>query len=124
MNKPSNEPTPSLTERLARLCEELPRRIRGQAEVLDRLLEAVIRRELDTIPQTGCREALFFAGPTGVGKTETTRLLAAALFGPDAFVRFDCYEFKTLDSIAGLLGDRAGDTGRFGQAYAAVPAGV
>lgn len=104
MNKSSNKPAPSLTDRLARLCQELPCRIRGQAEVLDRLLEAVIRRELDTIPQTGCREALFFAGPTGVGKTETARLLAATLFGPDAFVRFDCSEFKTLESIAALLG--------------------
>jgi len=124
MKTPSYTDTASLTDRLAQLCQELPRRIRGQAEVLDRLLEAVIRRELNTIPQTGCREALFFAGPTGVGKTESARLLATLLFGSDAFVRFDCAEFKTLDSIAALLGDRAGDIGRFGQAHAEVPAGV
>jgi ATP-dependent Clp protease ATP-binding subunit ClpA len=110
--------------RLAELSQTLTRRIRGQDEILDRLVEEIVRRELNTVPQTGCRGALFFAGPTGVGKTETARLLAATLFGSEAFVRFDCSEFKTLGSIAGLLGDRAGDPGRFGQAYASVPAGV
>lgn len=52
------------------------------------LLEAVIRRELETVSHTGCREALFFARAKGYGKTERTRLLAILLFGTAAFVRF------------------------------------
>lgn len=124
MAKPRRKHCPPDTERLAALSAGLNHRIRGQAEVLERLVEAVVRRELNTAPQTGCREAFFFAGPTGVGKTETARLLAAGLFGDRALVRFDCSEYKTLESVAALLGNRAGDPGRFGQAYASVRAGV
>lgn len=87
MTNGSNTNTSSVTDRLARLCQEPPRRLRGKAEVLDWLLEAVIRRGLHAIPQTGCREAMFFADPTDVGKTETTHLLAGVLFGSEAFVR-------------------------------------
>lgn len=112
------------TQRLAALSVELSRRIRGQDEVLDRLVEEIVRRELNTVPQTGCRGALFFAGPTGVGKTETARLLAAQLFGPAAFVRFDCSEFKTPEVVAALLGSRQGDPVRFAQAYAQAPRGL
>jgi ATP-dependent Clp protease ATP-binding subunit ClpA len=88
MTNASNTSTSSVTDRLARLCLELSRRIQGRAEVPDRLLEAVIRRKFDTVPHTGCREALFFAGRTGVGKTKTARLLATLLFGTAAFVQF------------------------------------
>lgn len=41
MTNASNTSTSSVTDRLARLCQELPRRTRGQAEVLDRFLETV-----------------------------------------------------------------------------------
>ena len=88
MTNASNTSTSSVTGRLARLCQKLPGRIRGQAEFLDRLLEAVIRCEVDNFPQTGCREALFFAGPTSVGKPESARFLAILLFGTAAFVWF------------------------------------
>lgn len=104
--------------------DELAKSICGQDEVLLRLSQAVCRIELSAVPSRGCSAAFFFAGPTGVGKTETAKTLAKLIFGPDRIVRFDCSEFKTLESVAALLGDRAGDRGRFGQAYAQVPEGV
>lgn len=120
--KPSNR-QPDLP-RLAQLSATLTRRIRGQDDVIERLVEEIVRRELKVVPQAGCRGALFFAGPTGVGKTETAKLLATELFGESAFVRFDCSEFKTPETVAALLGDRQGDPGRLGEAHAQVPVGL
>ncbi|MCP5523238.1 MAG: ATP-dependent Clp protease ATP-binding subunit [Verrucomicrobiales bacterium] len=111
-------------QRLAQLSQTLIRRIRGQDDVLERLVEEVVRRELRVIPPTGCRGAFIFAGPTGVGKTETAKLLARELFGESAFIQFDCSEFKTVAAVANLLGDSHGGPGRFAKAHAEVPAGV
>lgn len=109
---------------LAQLPAVMAASIIGQPEVLQRLAAAVKRREYDACLPKGCREAFFFAGPTGVGKTETTRVLARHLFKTDCFVRFDCSEFKTPESVMALLGDRQGDPGRFSREYDRVPEGV
>jgi ATP-dependent Clp protease ATP-binding subunit ClpA len=108
----------------ALLHPHLTARIRGQPEVLTRLAAAVLRSELAAVPRRGSRGCFFFAGPTGVGKTATALALADFAFGPHRLVRFDCSEFKTLDSVTSLLGDRGQDCGRFGQAYARVPKGI
>ena len=116
-------PQPS-HETLRQLLSELEANIKGQPEVLQRLAAAVRRREYDAIPPEGCRGAFLFAGSTGVGKTETAKVLSQHLFGQAGFLRFDCSELKTLDSVMALLGDRQGDRGRLGQAHAQVAAGV
>lgn len=84
----------------------------GQPEVLQRLVAAVKRREYFACLPNGCRDAFFFAGPTGVGKTETARVLARHLFQEDCLIRFDCSEFQTPESVMALLGNRQGDPGR------------
>jgi ATP-dependent Clp protease ATP-binding subunit ClpA len=109
---------------LQRLHEDFSHHIRGQPEVLSRLVEALLRRELNAVPQRGARGAFFFAGPPGVGKTETAITAADLLFGPGRLVRFDCSEIKTLEAFASLLGNRTGDRGRFGQAHTQCPDGV
>src|SRR5450759_3723256 len=106
----------TLIKKLSALEHELHHRIRGQNEVLSRLFRAIKRRELKTVPQRGPRGAFFFAGPTGVGKTETAKVVTEVLFGAGSFLRIDCSEYKTLASMEGLLGNRAGDRGRVGQA--------
>jgi len=55
---------------------------------------------------------LFFAGPTGVGKTFLAKKLAKFLFGSeDAFIRFDMSEFKEEHSISKLIGSPPGYVG-------------
>lgn len=98
--------------------------IHGQDEILQRISDAILRRELQTVPQRGPRGAFLFAGPTGIGKTFLAKALAQALFGPDKFERFDCSEFKSLDKYDELFGNRSGDTGRLAQAFARVPDGI
>lgn len=119
----SKSPTPR-TAALGQLFEDLSSRILGQTEVLERLSRAVQRLELGGVPPGGCARCFLFAGPTGVGKTETAQNLADLVFGPDHFIRFDCAEFKTLDRVGDLLGNRSGDPGRFQQAYGQASRGV
>jgi ATP-dependent Clp protease ATP-binding subunit ClpA len=128
-------PSPSMPKRPAKsppvrataldgLFRELAARILGQDEVLDRLSRAVLRLELGGVPPGGCARCFLFAGPTGVGKTETAQNLSELVFGPGHFVRFDCAEFKTLDRVTELLGNRSGDAGRFEQAFRQSSRGV
>ena len=119
-SKNPHDPLP----RWAQLVPQLAARIKGQAEILARLGEAIKRCELDVVPPRGCRDCFFLAGPTGVGKTETALALGDLVFGPGHFVRFDCSEIKTLENVTALLGDRQKDRGRFGQAYAQVSEGI
>ena len=106
------------------LKAQLFHRIRGQTEVLTRLLQAMERRELETTPQRGARGSFFLAGPTGVGKTETARTIAEVLFDGAELLRIDCSEYTTPAAVEGLRGDRVGDRGRLGQAYDRNPRGV
>jgi ATP-dependent Clp protease ATP-binding subunit ClpC len=116
----ANLPRPEL----ANLLSDLSQRIKGQPEVLARLAASIIRRETEAIPQRGPRGKFFFPGPTGTGKTFTAQTIADLLFGPGHLVIFDCSEFKTMESVASLLGNRSGDPGRLATAYAKVPAGI
>jgi len=122
--KRSKAAAPITKTQLNQLPDVLHQRIRGQKEVIQRVVDVVQRRETEVVPQRGARGTMILAGPTGVGKTLLALTLAQALFGPDRLVRIDCSEFKTLNSYEGLFGNRAGDEGRFGQAYAQVPEGI
>jgi ATP-dependent Clp protease ATP-binding subunit ClpB len=109
---------------LGELHSLLGQRIRGQDHVLDRLADAVERRESKVVPQRGARGAFIFAGPTGVGKTLLATTVAETLFGAGRLVRIDCSELKTKESYQSLFGNRSGDAGRIGQAFAQVSSGV
>ena len=103
---------------------KLKRRICGQTEVLDRLAAAVRRRETGSVPLLARERCFIFAGPTGVGKTQTATSLADLVFGPGCLHRFDCGELQTKESVASLLGNRTGDRGRFGDAFSVVSRGI
>lgn len=109
---------------LGSLKDSLNQRIIGQPEVISRLTEDILRRETEAIPQHGPRGAFFFCGPTGTGKNATVEALTEFLFGPGHLAVVDCAEFKSVESMEGLLGNRDGDPGRFAEMYAKVPAGV
>ncbi len=99
-------------ERLLRMEEHLHRRIVSQDQAISALSRA-IRRSRAGLKHPGRPVGSFiFLGPTGVGKTELARALAAYLFGSDtALVRFDMSEFMEKHSVSKLIGSPPGYVG-------------
>ena len=94
-------------ERLAGFREKLLKRVKGQDEAIDAVVDAV------TIAQAGLQDenkpisSFLFLGPTGVGKTELSKAVAEALFDDeDAMLRFDMSEYKQKEDVAKLIGNR------------------
>ena len=77
-------------------------RIKGQPEVLAALDVHFGRSELGLTDPDFVLGAFLFAGPTGVGKTETTFLLADYFFGPGTIARLNMSEFKEARSVLEL----------------------
>ncbi|GGH37840.1 ATP-dependent Clp protease ATP-binding subunit [Microbacterium album] len=104
--------TESERERLAALEDELHRRVIGQDDAVAAVAKAVRRS------RTGMGDArrpvgsFLFLGPTGVGKTELAKALAASLFDDEgAIVRFDMSEFGERHTVARLVGAPPGYVG-------------
>lgn len=92
----------------------LPREIRGQSQVLPRIISTVKRGELNLTKPARPRGSFLLLGPTGVGKTETVVVLTNQIFGAQKLFRFDMSEFQTQESLGLLLGARLGETGYLG----------
>ncbi len=91
----------------------LSRYIFGQDEVIERITNRLrfTRERLDRYPQRPDGVFLFL-GPSGVGKTETARRLAEAVYGGrDALVKFDMSEFMEKHTVSRLLGPPPGYIG-------------
>ena len=100
------------SSKLLRVEEELHKRIVSQDQAISALARA-IRRSRAGLKQPGRPVGSFlFLGPTGVGKTEMARSLAAFLFGSErALVRFDMSEFMEKHSVSKLIGSPPGYVG-------------
>jgi ATP-dependent Clp protease ATP-binding subunit ClpC len=98
--------------KLLRIEEELHKRIVSQERAISALARA-IRRSRAGLKMPGRPVGSFlFLGPTGVGKTEMARSLAAFLFGSErALVRFDMSEFMEKHSVSKLIGSPPGYVG-------------
>jgi ATP-dependent Clp protease ATP-binding subunit ClpC len=98
--------------KLLRIEEELHKRIVSQDRAISALARA-IRRSRAGLKLPGRPVGSFlFLGPTGVGKTEMARSLAAFLFGSErALVRFDMSEFMEKHSVSKLIGSPPGYVG-------------
>ncbi len=100
--------------RLERAGELIRGRIKGQETAVERLLEIIKRARLGLAAGAGQRPrgVLFFAGPTGVGKTEMAKGLSEVLFGEEGrLVRFDMSEYAAAHADQKLLGSPPGYVG-------------
>ncbi len=99
-------------EKLAGIEEELKRRVIGQEEAVG-LVAACVRRSRAGLSDPHRPGGSFmFVGPTGVGKTELARALAAFLFDDEnALIRLDMSEYMEKHSVSRLIGAPPGYVG-------------
>ncbi len=99
-------------EKLLHLEEELHRRVIGQDEAVRAVAEAVLRARSGLKDPNRPIGSFIFLGPTGVGKTELARALAAALFDDERqMVRLDMSEYMEKHTVARLIGAPPGYVG-------------
>ncbi|MFQ6023470.1 MAG: ATP-dependent chaperone ClpB [Acidiferrobacterales bacterium] len=99
-------------EKLLRMEEQLHRRVVGQDEAMRAVANAIRRSRAGLSDPNRPYGSFLFLGPTGVGKTELTKALAAFLFDTDqAMVRLDMSEFMEKHSVARLIGAPPGYVG-------------
>jgi ATP-dependent Clp protease ATP-binding subunit ClpC len=98
--------------KLLRIEEELHRRIISQERGISALARAIRRSRAGLKSPARPVGSFLFLGPTGVGKTEVARSLAAFLFGSErALIRFDMSEFMEKHSVSKLIGSPPGYVG-------------
>ena len=108
---PAGSITANEFERLAGLSERMKSRIIGQDAAVDAVCRAIKRSRAGVVYKR--KPASFiFAGPTGVGKTELVKVLAADLFStPDALIRLDMSEYMEKHTVSRLIGSPPGYVG-------------
>jgi ATP-dependent Clp protease ATP-binding subunit ClpC len=109
---PVSQLTQEERERLLGLEQNLHQRVVGQEEAVSAVARAVRRARAGMKDPNRPVGSFLFLGPTGVGKTELARALAAALFGDDnRMVRFDMSEFQERHTVSRLVGAPPGYVG-------------
>ncbi|MBE6759653.1 MAG: ATP-dependent Clp protease ATP-binding subunit [Ruminococcaceae bacterium] len=98
-------------KRLVQLADRLKGKIKGQDEAVE-LVSAAIRRSRVQISPRRRPASFIFVGPTGVGKTELVKVLAAELFdAPETLIRLDMSEFMEKHSVSRIIGSPPGYVG-------------
>jgi ATP-dependent Clp protease ATP-binding subunit ClpB len=99
-------------EKLVHMEEELRRRVVGQKEAITAVSNAVRRARAGLQDPNRPIGSFLFLGPTGVGKTELTKALAAFLFDDEqAMMRVDMSEYMEKHTVARLIGAPPGYVG-------------
>jgi ATP-dependent Clp protease ATP-binding subunit ClpC len=99
-------------DRLLALEQHLHQRVIGQDDAVTAVAEAVRRSRAGLGDPNRPIGSFLFLGPTGVGKTELARALAAALFGSeDRMIRIDMSEFQERHTVSRLVGAPPGYVG-------------
>ena len=109
---PVTKLTESERNKTLHLDEELHRRVIGQDEGVTKVTEAIIRSKAGIKDPTKPIGSFLFLGPTGVGKTELAKSLAASLFDDENnMVRIDMSEYMEKYSVSRLIGAPPGYVG-------------
>ncbi len=109
-------PVAKLTEsersKILHLEDELHKRVIGQDEGVTKVTEAIIRSNAGIKDPSAPIGSFLFLGPTGVGKTELAKTLAATLFDDESnMVRIDMSEYMEKYSVSRLIGAPPGYVG-------------
>lgn len=110
------------TSKLARMEDELKKRVKGQDEAIEKISHAIRRSRVGIGDPHRPIGSFIFLGPTGVGKTELTKALTEYMFDDEkALIRVDMSEYMEKHSISKLIGSPPGyvgheDAGRFTEA--------
>ena len=105
------------------LRAHLEANIRGQPQVMDRVVSVLTRGELGLAHPGRPKGSFLFVGPTGVGKTELTNVFTDYLFEQKP-IRFDMSEYQNQSSVEKLIGCAADENGLLGRALAGVAEGT
>ena len=109
---PAAQLTQEESERLLHLENELHRRIVGQEEAVRAVAKAIRRGRAGLKDPKRPTGSFLFLGPTGVGKTELSKALAASMFGDEnAMVRLDMSEYMEKHTVSRLVGSPPGYVG-------------
>ena len=99
-------------DKLLKLGDQLHERVVGQDEAVKAVSEAILRARAGLSDPARPTGSFLFLGPTGVGKTELCKTLAAALFDTeDNMVRLDMSEYMEKFSVSRLIGSPPGYVG-------------
>ncbi len=100
------------SQRFLHLEDILHQRVIGQSEAVKALAKAIRRGRVGLKDPNRPIGSFLFLGPTGVGKTELSKVLAEALFGDeDAMIRIDMSEYMEKHSVSRMVGSPPGYVG-------------
>ena len=109
---PITKLTESERNKTLHLDEELQKRVIGQEDGVQRVTDAILRSKAGIKDPTKPIGSFLFLGPTGVGKTELAKALAASLFDNEQnIVRIDMSEYMEKYSVSRLIGAPPGYVG-------------
>src|SRR5699024_4795732 len=99
-------------EKMKNLGKNLAEKVIGQEEAVDKVAKAIRRSRAGLKSKERPIGSFLFVGPTGVGKTELTKVLAEELFGSrDSMIRLDMSEYMEKHSVSKLIGSPPGYVG-------------
>jgi ATP-dependent Clp protease ATP-binding subunit ClpC len=109
---PVNKLTESESEKLLHMEDTLHQRLVGQEEAVKAISRAIRRARVGLKSPNRPIASFIFSGPTGVGKTELAKSLAAYFFGSeDAMIRLDMSEYMERHTVSKLIGSPPGYVG-------------
>jgi len=109
---PVNKLTETESEKLMHMEDTLHQRLIGQEDAVKAVSRAIRRARVGLKNPNRPIASFIFSGPTGVGKTELTKALAAYFFGSeDAMIRLDMSEYMERHTVSKLIGSPPGYVG-------------